>query len=320
MRKKLISIVTPVFNEEENVQFYFDGINAAIKNLEDKYNFEFIITDNNSSDSTLKLFSDICKKDNRLKIFKLSKNYGYQKSLWTGICQSSGDAAIPIDCDLQDPPELISQFIKHWENNNKIVYGIRTSRKEKFLSTRQIVDLPMLRNFFYFIINRISDDKIPKNVGDFMLIDKVIINHIKNISDHNIYLRGIIFSLGYKKESIHYDRKIRQKGKTKFYFSKSLKLAVDGIVGLSALPLRIASITGIIISTITMLLSIFFILSKFIFNITYPAGLTTIIVLILLGISLNALFLGIIGEYISRIYDQQKNRPVTIIEKRIENS
>ena len=318
--KKLISIVTPVFNEEENVQFYFDSINAAIKNLEDKYNFEFIITDNNSSDSTLKLFSDICKKDHRLKIFKLSKNYGYQKSLWTGICQSSGDAVIPIDCDLQDPPELISQFIKHWENNNKIVYGVRKSRKEKFLSTRQIVDLPMLRNFFYFIINKISDDKIPKNAGDFMLIDKVIVNHVKNIFDHNIYLRGVIFSLGYKKESIYYDRKIRQKGKTKFHFSKSLKLAIDGIVGLSALPLRIASITGIIISTITMLLSIFFILSKFMFNVTYPAGLTTIIVLILLGISLNALFLGIIGEYISRIYDQQKNRPITIIETRIENN
>ncbi len=320
MGKKVISIVTPVFNEEENVQFYHDGISSVIKKLENKYDFEFIITDNNSDDLTLNLFSDISKNDNRFKIYKLSKNYGYQKSLWTGICQSKGDAVIPLDCDLQDPPELIPEFIKHWENDNKIVYGVRKSRKEKFLNTRQIVDLPMLRNLFYYIINKISDDKIPKNTGDFMLIDQVIVNHIKKIFDHNIYLRGIIFSLGYKKKSINYDRKIRAKGTTKFYFAKSLKLAIDGIVGLSALPLRIASITGIIISTITMFLSIFFILSKFILNINYPAGLTTIIVLVLLGISLNALFLGIIGEYISRIYDQQKNRPITIIEKRIENN
>ena len=227
-------------------------------------------------------------------------------------------AIILMDCDLQDPPELIKEFIKHWEDNNKIVYGIRHSRKEKFLK-QKIVDLPMFRNIFYYILNKISDDKIPKNVGDFMLIDKLIVNHIKKIFDHNIYLRGIIFSLGYKKKSINYQREKRKYGNTKFHFSKSLKLAIDGIVGLSALPLRIASIIGIIISTITMLLSIFFILSKFMFDINYPAGLTTIIVLVLFGISLNALFLGIIGEYLSRIYDQQKNRPITIIEERIDN-
>ena len=317
---KLISIVTPVFNEEENINYYYETVTSAIMSFEESYNFEFIITDNNSSDKTLELLREISSKDKRLKIFKLSKNYGYQKSLWTGICQSNGDAVIMMDCDLQDPPELIKEFIKHWEDNNKIVYGIRNSRKEKFLETKKIVDFPMFRNIFYYILNKISDDKIPKNVGDFMLIDKVIINHIKKIFDHNIYLRGIIFSLGYKKKSINYHREKRKYGSTKFHFSKSLKLAIDGIVGLSALPLRIASIIGIIISTITMLLSIFFILSKFMFDINYPAGLTTIIVLVLFGISLNALFLGIIGEYLSRIYDQQKNRPVTIIEERIDNT
>ena len=317
---KLISIVTPVFNEEENINYYYETVTSAIMSFEKSYNFEFIITDNNSSDKTLELLREISSKDKRLKIFKLSKNYGYQKSLWTGICQSNGDAVIPMDCDLQDPPELIKEFIKHWEDKNKIVYGIRNSRKEKFLETKKIVDFPMFRNIFYYILNKISDDKIPKNVGDFMLIDKVIVNHIKKIFDHNIYLRGIIFSLGYKKKSINYHREKRKYGSTKFHFSKSLKLAIDGIVGLSALPLRIASIIGIIISTITMLLSIFFILSKFMFDINYPAGLTTIIVLVLFGISLNALFLGIIGEYLSRIYDQQKNRPVTIIEERIDNT
>ena len=207
---KLISIVTPVFNEEENINYYYETVTSAIVSLEKSYNFEFIITDNNSSDKTLELLRKISSKDKRLKIFKLSKNYGYQKSLWTGICQSNGDAVIPMDCDLQDPPELIKEFIKHWEDKNKIVYGIRDSRKEKFLETKKVVDFPMFRNIFYYILNKISDDKIPKNVGDFMLIDKVIVNHIKEISDHNIYLRGIIFSLGYKKKSINYHREKRK--------------------------------------------------------------------------------------------------------------
>ncbi len=145
---KLISIVTPVFNEEDNINYYYETITSSIMSFEKSYDFEFIITDNNSSDKTLELLREISSKDKRLKIYKLSKNFGYQKSLWTGICQSNGDAVIPIDCDLQDPPELIKEFIKHWEDNNKIVYGIRQSRKEKFLETKKIVDFPMFRNIF----------------------------------------------------------------------------------------------------------------------------------------------------------------------------
>ena len=315
MQKKLISIVTPVFNEEENIRYYYDQISSEIKKYSDEFNFEIIITDNCSTDDSFNLIKEIHKEDKRIIGYKLSKNFGYQKNLWTGLCNSNGDAVIPIDCDLQDPPKMIGNFIKSWKEGYKIVYGTRISREENFLNTKKIVDLPMLRRLFYYIINKISEDKIPRNVGDFMLIDKVIVDKIKKIYDQNIYLRGVIFSLGYKKKSIEYKRESRKYGDTKFYFFKSLKLAIDGIVGLSSLPLRIASITGIIVASITLILSIFFILSKFMFDINYPAGLTTIIVLVLFGISLNALFLGIIGEYLSRMYDQQKNRPITIIEE-----
>ena len=320
MTRKLISIITPVYNEEDSLENYFNVITNEISKYSSTYDFEIIITDNSSTDNTFTILKNFSSKDKRFKIYKLSKNFGYQKSLWTAYCQSSGDAVIPFDCDLQDPPYMLKNFFELWENGHDIVYGVRTSRKEKFLTTKKIVDLPLLRNIFYYILNKISDDNIPKNAGDFMLVDKKIVSYLKNIHDHNIYLRGVIFSLGFKKTHINYIRDERVFGKTKFDFGKSLKLALDGIVGSSGLPLRIASITGIIISMFTMFLSMFFILSKFMFDINYPAGLTTIIVLVLFGISLNALFLGIIGEYLSRIYDQQKNRPVTIIVERIDSN
>ena len=145
---KLISIVTPVFNEEENINYYYQTVTSAIISLEKKYNFEFIVTDNNSSDKTIELLREISSKDKRFKVFKLSKNYGYQKSLWTGICQSNGDAVIPMDCDLQDPPELIKEFIKHWEDKNKIVYGIRHSRKEKIFGNEKNSRFSHVQKYF----------------------------------------------------------------------------------------------------------------------------------------------------------------------------
>jgi len=320
MNKKLISIITPMFNEEENVSHYFKSMKEIANSLSSKYNFEFVVTDNASTDATYKILQRISQEDGRFRIFSLSRNYGYQKSLWTGYCQSKGEASISIDCDLQDPPELFSEFLDEWENGNQIVYGIRESREESFLKSKQITDIPYLRDFFYYLLNKISINDMPKNAGDFMLIDKKITKILKKIEDHNIYIRGTIFSLGFNKKGIPYNRKARKFGKTKFKFSSSLKLALDGIVSMSALPLKIASVFGIIVALTTTILSGFFIVSKFFFDINMPAGLTTIIVLILFGISLNALFLGIIGEYIARIYDQRSNRPITIIKKSTEKS
>jgi len=320
MNKKLISIITPMFNEEENVSYYYKNIREITDSLSNEYNFEFIITDNSSTDQTFEIIQNIAQEDKRFRIFRLSRNYGYQKSLWTGYCQSKGDACISIDCDLQDPPEIFYKFLEEWKNSYQIVYGIRESREESFLKSKQIVDIFYLRNFFYILLNKISNNDIPKNAGDFMLIDKKIVEILKGIEDHNIYIRGTIFSLGFNKKGITYKRKARKFGKTKFKFSSSLKLALDGIVSMSGLPLKIASVFGIIIAFLTTILSGYFILAKFFFDINMPAGLTTIIVLILFGISLNALFLGIIGEYIARIYDQRSNRPITIIKESIDKS
>ena len=193
MEKKLISIVTPVYNEEETINYYFDKIFYEINKLKENFDFEIILSDNNSSDNTFAVIKQKAKEFKNIKAYKLSKNYGYQKSLWTAICQSRGDAIIPIDCDLQDPPELFETFIEQWKKGYKIVYGVRTSRKENFLKTKKIVDFPMMRNIFYWLLNKISEDKIPRNVGDFMLLDKIIVDKIKSINDHNIYCKMVSF-------------------------------------------------------------------------------------------------------------------------------
>ena len=210
MEKKLISIVTPVYNEEETINYYFDKIFYEINKLKENFDFEIILSDNNSSDNT---FAVIKQKQKNLKILKLInylKTMDIKNPYGLQFASQEGDAIIPIDCDLQDPPELLETFIEQWKKGYKIVYGVRTSRKENFLKTKKIVDFPMMRNIFYWLLNKISEDKIPRNVGDFMLLDRIIVDKIKSINDQNIYLRGVIFSLGFKRKSINYERKSKE--------------------------------------------------------------------------------------------------------------
>lgn len=311
-KKKLISIITPVLNEEENVTHYYNRISSVIQSLSDRYQFEIIITDNCSSDRTFELFTELAQKDRRFRIFRFSRNFGFQNSIWTGYSKARGEAAIEIDCDLQDPPELLGEFLREWERGTKIVYGIRKTRKEgKIITT--------IRKLFYRFINRISDQHLPHDAGDFMLIDRAVLNEITMIKDHHLYLRGTIFGLGFSRKGIVFDREIREFGTSKFSLSKMVLLALDGIISQSILPLRIASYVGIAVAILMFVMSGFYVVGR-LFNwfVTYP-GFTTTTVLILFSISLNGIFLGIIGEYLARVYVQLKNRPIVIIEKAVDS-
>jgi len=313
MTKKLVSIIVPAYNEEDNVEYCYGELKKITDTLSDSYNFEFIFTDNASTDRTFDLLEKLAEKDERIRIFSFSRNFGYQKSIHTGYNKAEGDCAIEYDCDLQDPPELLPEFLKHWKEGNQIVYGIRKTRREgKFIT--------FLRKVFYRFINKISEHTLPEDAGDFMLIDKVIINEIKKRQDQHPYLRGMIFSFGFNQKGVPYDRNERKHGKTKFSLKKMLGLAVDGIISQSIVPLRIASYTGIIVALITVFLSGFYIVERLFFGLDWPAGWTTTVVLLLFSISLNALFLGIIGEYLLRIYNQVRNKSVTIIKKEIDRN
>lgn len=306
--EKLISIVIPVYNEEENINITFEVINSLMEKM--KYKYEFIFTDNHSTDNSFNILESISLRYKNVKVLRFSRNFGYQKSYLTGLKHAQGDAAIQIDCDLQDPPELIPNFIEYWEKGNKVVYGIRKSRQENWL-------INIIRKLFYRIINILSEDSQNKDVGDFKLIDRIIIEELKKNHDVQPYIRGLINSMGFQQIGIPYDRNPRVKGESKFKFRELIGLAIDGILNHSIIPLRFATYFGLFVSFLTFIMASIYLFGKIIYGSSWVAGFATTTILILLSLSLNALFLGIIGEYLGRIYKQLKSSADTIIEKKL---
>jgi dolichol-phosphate mannosyltransferase len=223
---------------------------------------------------------------------------------------AAGDAAVQIDCDLQDPPSLILEFIRKWEDGYHVVYGVRSSRKESWW-------MSSMRQLFYRIIDSLSEDDLPLDAGDFRLVDRCILNELQKFDDYQPYLRGTIAALGFEQVGIPYERAERERGRSKFSFKQLVGLALDGILNHSVVPLRISTYLGLAISSATLLAIIGYLVGRLFLGKNWPPGFATIIVLILGSLSLNALFLGIIGEYLGRIYRQVKRRPLTVIEREV---
>jgi dolichol-phosphate mannosyltransferase len=308
--KPIISIVVPVLNEEDNVEPLHEALTTVMADLADRYEYEILFTDNHSTDKTFSKLEAIVAADHRVRALRFSKNFGFQKSILTGYLHATGDAVIEIDADMQDPPELIPEFIEKWEQGYHVVYGVRRTRQEGFLSQKA-------RRLFYRLIDALSDDHLPHDAGDFRLVSRQVVDLIREVDDYHPYLRGLIASFGFEQVGIPYDRSARASGESKFSFGQLTSLAVDGILQHSVIPLRIASITGLVLALIMVLVIVGYAIGRIFFGQEWPAGFATTTVLLLLGIVLNALFLGIIGEYLGRIYQQVKKRPITIIEREI---
>lgn len=308
--KRLISICIPVFNEEQNVEPLYDALMPVIDQVSDRYDFEILFTDNHSEDKTFELIQLLASRDRRVRALRFSRNFGFQRSIFTAYMNAAGDAAVQIDCDLQDPPSVILEFIRKWEEGYCVVYGVRASRKERWWMTTT-------RKLFYRIIDSLSEDDLPLDAGDFRLIDRCVLNELRKIDDYQPYLRGTIASLGFQQIGIPYDRSERQHGESKFSFRELIGLALDGILNHSVVPLRIATYLGLTISITTLLGTIGYIVGRLVLGKNWPPGFASVIILLLSSLSLNALFLGIIGEYLGRIYHQIKRRPLTIVEREI---
>lgn len=306
--KRLISLVVPVFNEEENVKPLYLAVQGIMAGLAERYDHEFVFTDNHSTDKTFAILAELAMNDPRIKVYRFSKNFGYQRSIHTGYCKCSGDAAIQLDCDMQDPPGLIPQFIELWEKGHQVVYGVRRSRKEAW-------HLNQLRKLFYRLIAFLSEDPLPVDAGDFRLVDRVVLDELRRLDDIQPYLRGTIAALGFSQIGVPYDRVERARGNSKFSWKDLVNLSIDGLLNHSIIPLRIATLVGLMVSLVTFFALFGYIAGKFIFGQNWPAGFATTTILILLSLSLNALFLGIIGEYLGRIYKQVKKKPTVVIEK-----
>jgi glycosyltransferase involved in cell wall biosynthesis len=305
--KKKLTIIIPVFNEESNVQIAYKEIVNEL-NKDKSLNFEIIFTDNHSTDNTFSCIERITRFDKRVKAIRFSRNYGFNKSILAGYRLSSGDAAIQIDCDLEDPPRLIHNFVSLWKKGHDVVIGIRAKRKEFFL-------LAMLRSCFYKLINSISDTSHVTDGGDFRLVDRSILNQLKLIDDVQPYVRGLISEIAANQATVSFSRNRRKFGVSKFPLNKLLKLGAEAIFSSSVVPLRIASYVGFAIALFMSIVSGIYIFARIFSFGFWPAGFATTTVLILFGISLNALFIGLLGEYVARIYLQIRIRPEVIIEK-----
>ncbi|PAU97544.1 glycosyltransferase family 2 protein [Paracoccus salipaludis] len=302
----LISILIPCLNEEENIRRCHARVAAVLDGLED-VEAEIIFTDNHSTDLTFAILREIAEEDPRVRVFRFSRNVGYQASVMFAYKAARGDCAIQLDSDLQDPPELIPTMLDLWRQGNQVVYGIR----------RSLPDGPVvaaLRRGFYWFIDRVSADDLPRNAGEFRLTDRVILDQIRRSEDRSPYMRGMISAMGFRQVGFDYDRAARAAGQSKFPFRAMLGLAVDGLVNHSLLPLRLASTVSLLAGLFTFLVLLGYLVGKLLFGQEWPPGFATLVVLLLMSMTLNAMFLGILGEYIGRIFLQTKNINAPIVE------
>ena len=307
-RKKLISIIVPVFNEVENIDPLLARLDPVSDSLAAGYDFEYVFIDDGSSDGSFELLAKRATQNRRIRVLSFSRNFGFQRSIITGLMECRGDAAIQIDADLQDPPELFSDFIEQWESGNDVVYGVRRGRKEGKIEN-------FSRRTFYRVINTLSEDHLPLDAGDFRLVSRRVIDALEEVDDYHPYLRGTIASFGFNQAGVAYDRAARERGESKLRWRKMISLGVDGILHHSVLPLRIAMWVGALMTVLMFGGIVWYVVGSI--NDDLPPGLATTVVLIMASIILNAVFMGILGAYIGRIYQQVKRRPFTIVADRV---
>lgn len=302
-----VSVLVPALNEEANVRRAYTAIVDTFRDLPG-YDYEIIFTDNHSTDRTFEILKSIAAEDRRVRVIRFSRNIGYQRALLAAYKAANGDCSVQIDCDLQDPPQLIPQMLALWRQGNQVVYGIRRSLKDSWATA-------MTRRVFYRLVNALSEDDLPLNAGEFRLVDRRILTELRSVDDTSPYLRGLISAMGFRQVGFEYDRQGRVAGESKFPLRAMVALAVDAILNHSLVPLRLASITSLIAGAVTSLLVFVYLIGWLLFGQEWPRGFATIALLLLLSIALNAMFLGIVGEYVGRIFMQSKRRPVTIIEQ-----
>jgi dolichol-phosphate mannosyltransferase len=301
-----ISIVVPLYNEEKNIRLMYDRLVSSI--LKITSNFEIIYVNDGSKDNSFLELVKLSKEDERVKYINFSRNFGHQIAVTAGLDYSKGAAVVIIDGDLQDPPEVIPEMYSLYKEGFEVVYGQRLIRKgESFLKK-------ITAKYFYRILKKITNINIPVDTGDFRLIDRKIVNDLKNMPEQNKFLRGQIAWLGYRQTSIFFERDERKFGETGYPFSKMLKFALDGITGFSDVPLQFVTKTGIFISFISFLVILYAIFSHFILERTITGWTSLIISSMFIG-GVQLISVGIIGEYISRINKNVQNRPLYIVSE-----
>ena len=305
--KKLITILIPAYNEQDVLEMLKERLDNIINKIEN-YNFEILLVNDGSKDKTLEMLKELREKDKRYNYLSLSRNYGKEIAMIAGLDYSRGDAVIIMDADLQDPPELIPEMIKYWEQGYDDVYAKRRSRKgESFLKK-------FTSKMYYAILQKFTRIEIQKDTGDFRLLDRRCVEALKQMRESQRYTKGLFSWIGYNKKEILFDRDPRAAGKTKWNYGKLIDLSIDGITSFTTSPLRWSAIIGIVTSIAGFIYMLVIILKTLIYGVDVPGYASMMVVILFLG-GIQLIFLGVIGEYLGRAFYETKGRPLYFIDR-----
>ena len=303
---KIISIVVPVFNEEDNIQHFYESICQNMEPL--PYEFELIFVDDGSKDRSREILRELEKKDSRIQSIFLAKNYGHQLALTCGLDYAEGDAVITMDGDMQHPPELLPVLLEQWENGYEVVQTIRKT-------TEGVSAMKKLTSYYYYkVLNKLSDVHIQEGGSDFRLMDRVVVKAFRRYREHARFIRVMIGDMGFKQTRIEFVAPKRFAGVSKFSPKKMLNFAIDGVLAYSIMPLRLGLYIGFLCAVVSILIICHVLVSKFIFD-DAVAGWTTTMACILFFGGMQMMVLGIIGEYLGRVFEEVKKRPLYLIAR-----
>lgn len=299
--QKTISVVIPMYYEQEVIEHTYKRLKSVLDNI--SYNYELMFIDDGSKDNTFNIIKNIANDDKNVKIVKFSRNFGHQQAVSCGIHEACGDAVILIDADLQDPPEVIPKMIDAWENGAMVCYGKREERKgETFFKL-------FSAKMFYRVLDYLSDVKIPTDTGDFRLMDRKVVDAFKTMNEHNRFVRGMVSFIGFTQVPIYYVRDERFAGETKYPLKKMIAFALNGIISFSSKPLKLVSLFGSF--------SMFIFILSLISGIVMKSNMLLILAMVSFFSSIILYSISIVGIYISRIYDEEKGRPLYLIDEKI---
>lgn len=306
------SIVAPIYNEEGNIQLLYDRIRAVMDSTGESW--ELVAINDGSRDRSLELLEQLARNDRRVKVINFARNFGHQIAVTAGLDHASGEAVVIIDADLQDPPELILEMIERWKAGYQVVYAVRQERKgESWFKL-------LTAKLFYRLIYRITDVNIPMDTGDFRLMDEKVVAVLNSMREHNRFIRGMTSWIGFKQTGVSYVREARHSGETKYPLKKMVRFAMDAVTGFSYFPLQIMVYVAFVLGLLAVLAIPIIAILRLILGYEFLGGQVTTIVLLLIVSSFQLFFLFVMGQYVARIYDEARGRPLYIVASRLNVS
>lgn len=309
---KTITYIFPVYNNAPSLQLLYDEMRKVTDKLAKKYDYELIFVNDGSRDNSAQVLRKLAAKDKHVRALLLSRNFGHQAAVSAGLDRAKGDAVIIMDADLQDPPKVCLDLIKKWEEGFQVVYAQRRTRKDTFFKR-------LTANAYYRLLASLSSVNIPRNTGDFRLIDRKVVEVVRGMKEYHRFLRGMYSFAGFRQAPVQFDRHARHAGKSEYTMKKLLRLAKDGVFGFSDVPLKLATKLGFFAAALALVGVLYAIVVKLFFTVDVP-GWTMIMVAIFFMGGVQLMILGIMGEYIARIHDEVRHRPVYIIDEDLNSS